>query len=160
MQPFESMKEAAGERKTSIIADIAVRLGLGPSVVYRWTQACEDPTDSGQRGPMLTLMLFMEACLVLGRPRQSALKPLQVLNQHFDQIVFSVPERVKDMTPEDLSKELIRCMKELGDVVRRHEEAMADNRMSKLDLKAIDPEVWEAVTQLLVYLYAAREAAK
>ncbi len=159
MEMYKAMKEAAGEQRQSMIAEVAMRLGRKPSVVYKWTQPCEDHEDSGQRGPALTLMLFMEACIALGRPREAALSPLRVLNQHFNQIVFDIPENVRCMGPDQLSKELIRCMKETGDVVRSYEKAMADEHMSRTDLAEFDRQIWEAVRELLVLLYCAQQSA-
>jgi hypothetical protein len=160
MEMHKAMKEAAGEQNTSIIADIAERINLKPSVVYKWTRPSEDPGDSGQRGPGNTLMQFMEACLILGRPREAALSPLKLLNLRFDQIVFSIPDHIKHMAPDNLARELIRCMKETGDVVREYEAAMADNRISKDDRTKLEREILEAVTELLILLHAIQHAVK
>jgi hypothetical protein len=160
MKQYESMKEAAGEQRTSIIPEIADRLHLRPSTVYKWTQPSEDPTDSGQRGPLGTLMQYMESCLILGRPRSSALAPLSFLNNHFGQVCFSIPEHVRALSPDDLNKELLRCMKDAGEVIAEYQKAIKDARISKREAEKIGREVWVTVTEFMTFLHCLKEAAK
>ena len=160
MKSYEAMKESAGEQRDSMISEIAHRLHISNSLAYKWTQPCECPTESGARSPLDVLKQWMESCLILGRPKAAALAPLHNLNQHFGFVSFPVPDRVKALSSESLSNEIIRCMKESGDVVRTYQEAMADGRISKQDLKALEREVWEAVTELVVFLHCAKEAKR
>jgi len=164
MNSHEAMKESAGEQNTSIIAEIAHRVNIHSSTAYAWTrprESSEDPCaekGSGKRNPVDVLTLWMEACLILGRPRSAALAPLSHLNRHFGQIVFSVPSHVKSMSPDELSAELIRCMKEFGDVVKAYQEAIKNKRISKQELKSIEREVYETVTELMTFLHCVKEA--
>ncbi len=156
----DAMKEAAGEQKSSLVAEIADRLHLKPSTVYKWTQPSEDPTDSGSRGPLKTLLQYMESCLVLGRPREAALSPLAYLNHHFSQVCFSVPDHVKAMRREDLTKELLHCIAEAGKVVKDYEAVLKNNHVSRDELRRIEKQVWETVTDFMIFLHCLKEAGK
>lgn len=165
MGSYDAMKESAGEQNTSIISEIAKRCHIPASTAYSWTRPPENNNDdcdraTGRRNPVDSLEQWMESCLILGRPRGAALSPLTYLNNHFNQIVFDVPSHVKAMTREELSAELIRCMKEFGDVVASYQAAMKNGRISKQEMKRIEREVWEAATELFVFLHCAREAGK
>jgi hypothetical protein len=155
----EAMKQAAGEQRTSVIAEIAHRLHLTPSTVYKWTQPSENPTDSGSRGPGAVLLQYMESCLILGRHRKDALAPLDFLEHRFNRIAIDIPETCRELALDDISAELIKVMKECGDVVEAYHNTIGGKRISRNDLRCIEREVWEAATQLMVFLYRAREAA-
>lgn len=160
MKSHEAMKEAAGEQRTSVIAEIAHRMRIKPSTAYKWTQPSEDPTDSGNRNPVDLITQWIESCLILGRPKHESFAPLRHLNQHFKQIVFSLPDSPCPSSEEDLSAALIGSMKEFGDIVSTHEQAMKDRKISKNEFKQIEREVWEQITQVLFYLHCAKEMAK
>ncbi len=163
---FKAMKESAGEKNTSIIGEIAHRIRVSGSCAYKWTEAPErsddscDEKGSGNKNPLDTLIRWIEACLILGRPRKNALAPLRYLNQHFDQIAVDIPEHIKSLPPEELSNELLRCIKESGDVVKAYQDAMVDKRISKQELVVLEREVWEATTEFLTFLHCSKEAAK
>ncbi len=160
MKPYEVMKEAAGEQRESMIAEIADRLHLRPSVVYKWTQPYEDPTDSGQRGPLATLMQYMESCLILGRPRYSALAPLSFLNNHFGQVCFPVSDHIKALSRDDLNNELLRCMKDAGGVIAEYQSAIKNNRISKREVQKVEREVWATVTEFMTFMHCLKEIGK
>ena len=154
----EMMKQAAGEQRESVIAEIAQRLHLRPSTVYNWTRPHEDDTDTGVRGPGEVLMQYIESCLVLGRPRRDALAPLDYLEHSFHRIAVDIPDHLKAMNNADLSTQLVAAMKEFGDVARSYEAAIsgkgpAGKRISKAEKKNIEREVWEACTQLLAFMH-------
>lgn len=161
MESYKVMEEALGER-SSIIPEVAHRIGRKPSTVSRWKLPYEHPEDGdrGSRSPLDTLKFFMEACLSLGRPREAALAPLRHLNNHFNQICFTIPENIKALSPVDLNKALIRCMKEFGDVVAVWEKSMKNDRISKKERAEIEREVWETVTELMTLMYCVKECAK
>jgi hypothetical protein len=166
MESYESLKESVGDQKTSIIAEVADRVGIKPSTAYSWTRPPEKRYDedaergSGRRNFVDIAKYWMESCITLGRPKSSALAPLDHLEHHFNRIAISIPDNIKNMSALDLQAELIRCMKEVGDVVRTYEAAMKDKRLSRKEVKELDREVWEAVTRFMIFLHCAKETGK
>ncbi len=163
MKSYEAIREATGdERQDSLIEEIANRIPISPATLYRWRLPYENPGsgDTGARNPVDLVKYFMEACLTLGRPRSSALAPLDHLNHHFNQICFSVPEHIKSMSHEDLSKELLRCMKEAGDVVAAYQKTMEAKHVSRAQLSRVEKEVWDVVTEFMMFLHCMKESAK
>lgn len=163
---YDAVREATGER-TSIIEEIAHRIGLKPGTVYRWRLPYENPDagDTGSRNPFDTGKFFMEACITLGRPKSAALAPLDHLNHHFGRICFDIPDNIKTMSREELMRGLLDAMKEAGDVIAAYQKATASSsaagkKVFRREMAEIEREVWEAVTAFMSFRYCLKESAK
>lgn len=159
MKSHEALKLAAGEQQTSLISDIAERLHMSRALIYKWTQPAECPTDSGARNPVDVLKQYIETCLVLGRPANDALAPLDHLDHHFNRVAITLPN-CKNQTQTDVQTALLVAIKECGDVVAAYNEAMGNFRIDKKDVARIENEVWQAITKLVGYLYVLRGVVK
>jgi hypothetical protein len=159
MKSHEALKRAAGEQGTSMIKEIATRLSLAGSTVYKWTEPSESPTDSGARNPVDILKQYIESCLILGRPKEDALAPLDHLDNHFGRIAITLPN-LQSKTTSDLQKELLIAMKECGDVLACHNEITAHSRISQKDIAQMEEEVWQATKKLVGYLYVLKGTVK
>ena len=154
MKSHESI-ETAIDGKT---IEHAKRQRKSPSLLHKWQEPSTDFEDSGRINPLDRVETIIETSISLGTSREKALAPADYLEHRFGRVAITLPQDIG--TPEEESKELLRLMKEVGDIVRCHNAATEDLRVSKQDFKDVDREIWEAANQLMVYRESIRRAAK
>ena len=154
MKSYEAI-ESAVNRKTN---EHAKTLHLSSSLVHKWTEPEADYTDSGALNPLDRIETVIQTSLNLGNPPDAAYAPIQYLAERFGQIVIPSPKH--QPCTSELSKELIKTIKEFSDLARAASVALGDDNISKADVRDIEREGWELVRQTVGFIYAAKSAAK
>lgn len=148
MKSFEALQQAIAG-KTVNHAKI---LHLSTALVNKWQEPCVDFTDSGAFNPLDRVETIIETSLAQGTDPLNALAPVQYLAQRFNQILIPVPE-AKNGSVNDAAKALLRVIEEFGHLSTEAAEAFGDNKLKQNEIKKIEKEVWDLITQASVFLF-------
>lgn len=151
MESHEALKDCIG----SLIAEMAKRVRLSKSTIYKWTEASENPTDSGTRNPLDVLDEIIDEAKRRGRA-DLAYAPIYWLNQEHGLIAIRMPEASKQ---DQLNMGLITCIKEFAELASATSDALADNRVNIPERKRIIREGEEAMRAIATLIEIVKEAA-
>lgn len=154
MQSHEALQLAIN-RQTK---EHAKRLGLSWSTVNKWQEPSEDFTDSGTLSPLDRLERIIETSLILNEPRENAFAPLHYLDQRFGRVCLDVVKPAH--APVDSAKELLRVIKDFGELAAAASAALDDNRITKKEAHAIINEWQELIRQGAVFIEAVKAGMK
>lgn len=139
--------------------DHAKALGISLSSVTKWQEPHLDFTDSGSYNPLDRIESIIEKSLSLGNPPERAYAPIQYLTERFGLIMLHLPKTCKGNI--EISRELLRCIKEFGDLAEAASEALNnDGKISKREAEKIDKEAWELIRQTALFMQAIKESVK
>lgn len=136
----------------------AKRLGKSLSLLSKWQEPQGDYTDSGAYNPLDRIETIIETALRLGEPRENALAPIYYLNQKFNLICIPVPS--KSQCESEISKGLLKTVKEFGELAAEAAKALEDGALSAQEFKRIDKEGWDAIKEIASFLHKAKESVK
>lgn len=151
METYQALKAAIKDKA----AHFAKRLIKSPSLVYKWTEPAEDPEDSGALNPLDRMELLIEIAILLNHPRGDCLAPLDYLEHRFDRIAFDIPK--KDHCSLDSSQDLLRAVKEFGELAAEGSKAIANNSLTSQAMAAIEKEGFEAMKEIYAFIYCTRQ---
>lgn len=154
MKSYEAIQRCVN-RKTE---EHAKRLILTRSTVNKWQEPAEDYSDSGSLNPLDRVERLVETALILGETAEDAYAPLRYLDERFGRIcIDAVPSSPVPGAPP---AELLRSIKEFGDLAAAASEALADNRISKREAQAVIKEWHELLRASAAFIEALKGAAK
>ena len=136
----------------------AKRLHKSTSLVNKWMEPSTDYTDSGTHNPLDRIETIIESAISLGTPIDKAFAPVHYLAQRFGLIVIPTPPA--SGAAGEVSHELMRTVKEFGDLAQQASQAMDDGRITPQEYDAIDREAWHLIQQTCSFLRVAKAAAR
>lgn len=154
MKSHEAMKLCLGRH----IAQIARRLHVSKFTLYKWSEPSEDFTDSGSFNPLDRLEFAIESSMALGAGAQDALAPVRYLEERFG--LVGIPLKLTCICPEDLSRELMRSVRDFGRLIDTAGKALADGQISKSEARRIEEDGWTLIRQVTEFMYKAKEAQR
>lgn len=83
--------------------EVATVMGRRRKTVQDWQNPTAQMAEERPVHPVFDLQLMIEACLLVGVPREDALAPIHYLNSCFEQVTvrttdFAIPQHVGDLT--------------------------------------------------------------
>ncbi|MEJ2697980.1 MAG: hypothetical protein P8013_15210 [Candidatus Sulfobium sp.] len=154
MTSYESIVRAVGTRA----ADFAKRLRLGTRQIYRWMEPSADFTDSGSLNPVDRVEHIVETSLALGKPVEDAHAPILYLEERFGRVSFLLPP--ENPCAAEISQELLKTVKEFGELAEAAGKALSDGKITSLEFKAINSEGWELIRQTAAFIKKAEAAVR
>lgn len=153
MKSHEAIEKAVGKDAE----EFAKALRLSRWTVIKWKEPHEDFTDSGSINPLDRIETVISTALRLGRSRADSIAPIHYLAQQNNCILIDVG---LPFSKHILSKELLKTVKEFGDVADEAGKALEDGTLSRQELKRLKKEGWELINQMMSFLKRAEEAVK
>lgn len=147
--------EAIAKAVNGLAVEVAKRLRLSTSLLYKWMEPCIDYTDSGALNPLDRLEILIESALKLNPHREDALAPLQYLNEHFDLIAFPRPH--KQQTTTEVSQELLKTIAEFGELAQTASIALEDGVITPDEAQQINVVGWCLQRQIAAFLQSMEE---
>ncbi len=151
MKSHEALKRCVG----SFIDEIAKRLRLAKSTLYKWQEPAVDYTDSGALNPLDRVEIMMEASLSLGNPPSDALAPLHYLGQRFKFIV--IPLHACNCESNEIMREFIKVTRDFGHLAEEVQTSLEDGVITKQEAERIIREGWHLIGQTGTLLEKAKE---
>lgn len=152
MKSFEAIQTAI-KGKT---VEFARKLGLSTSLVNKWQEPCTDFTDSGALNPLDRIETIIEESQRQGNP--DAMAPILYLAERFNLSIIPIPKENNCLSK--ISQELLKTIKEFGDLAKASSQALQDGRITVKEAKAIDTEVWKLIRQVTAFNEAVKRASK
>ena len=132
------------------VKEVAKRLVRSVPLIYRWTQATHDYSESGALNPLDRIEAIVSESLSQGSDRGDALLPIRWLASRFNLVVIDVP--VTGDCESDAVRAMLDTVKEFGELAAASSEAMADGSISRTDRRSILKEGREVQESLARYL--------
>lgn len=151
MKTYEAL-HAAINGQTLVFAR---QMGLSTSLLNKWQEPHVDFTDSGAYNPLDRIEAIIETALAQGN--REALAPLQYLAEKFGLIIIPVPKPQGCLA--DVTHELIKTVKEFGELASVAATALADARITRKEAEQIRKEAFELMRQVAAFDKKAQEAA-
>ena len=147
--------EAIARAVNGLAVEIAKRLRLSTSMIYKWMEPCTDYSDSGALNPLDRLETLIESALQFNPHRDDALAPLQYLNERFNLIAFPCPQ--KQQTTTEISQELLKTISEFGELSKISSDALEDRILTSDEKQNINIEGWRLLRQVAAFLQSVKE---
>lgn len=154
MKSYEALERATNK----IVNDVAKRLRLSTSLIYKWREPHTDYTDSGARNPLDDIETIIETSLLMGNSPEDALSPIQYLTERFN-LIFLNPPGPKPCNQE-ISKDLLSTIKEFGEMAGAAGKALKDGKINQKEATIVIKEAWELIRQTAVFIKKIEEAIK
>jgi Phage regulatory protein CII (CP76) len=154
MTSHESILRAIGTRAV----DFAKRLRLSTRLVYRWMEPSVDYTDSGALNPVDRIEHIVETSLALGRPVEDAHAPIIYLEERFGRVSFMLP--AVSTCAGEVSQELLKTVKEFGELAEVASKALDDGRITRREFEAINSAGWELIRQTAAFVKKAEASVR
>ena len=148
MKSYEAIQKAIDGNTV----EHAKQLHRSTSMLNKWQEPSTDFTDSGAYNPLDRIETIIKTSLALGTDPQKALAPIQYLAQRFNQIIIPVPE-TKNISVNDAAKALLKVVEEFGHLSTEAAKAFEDNKIKPHEVKKIEKEVWDLITQASIFLF-------
>ncbi len=130
-------------------------LHLSASLVGKWQEPTADWTDSGAHNPLDRIEAIIETAIKQGN--KDALAPIQYLAEKFGLLIIPVPKPNGCMA--DVSLELMRTVKEFGEMASVASAALEDAKLTRKEAEQIRKEAFELMRQVAAFDKKAHEAA-
>ena len=150
--------EAIAQAVNKNFPDVAKALHKSTSLLHKWCEPSADWSDSGTYNPLDRLETIIETALKLRTPTSDAYAPIYYLAQRFNGIFIPLPKA--SPCANEVSNDLLKTIKEFGDLARVASDALRDGRISDVEAAVIEKEVWHLINQAGVFLQTVKEAAK
>lgn len=136
--------------------EFARKLGLSTILVNKWQEPHTDFTDSGAYNPLDRIEVIIEEALRQKNP--DALAPIWYLAERFNLVIIPLPKINEDIS--EISDELLKTIKEFGDLAKEASAALQDGRIDRIEAKKIDKEAWELIRQVACFIEAVKKSIK
>ena len=146
MKSYEALNRAISRQTV----EHAKRLHVSTSLVNKWQEPSTDYNDSGAYNPLDRIETVIETALSLGIAPEDALAPIHFLAERFGQIVIPIPTIEAPATAA--SAELLKTIKEFGDLASESSKALQDGKISWREYDRINREAWELIRQVALFL--------
>lgn len=154
MKSHEALQKVFGRHPV----EHARNLHLSTSQIHKWQEPHTDFTDSGSLNPLDRIEAIVEKALSLGMPTDAAYAPIMFLAERFNLMVIEIPER--NVCVSQVSKELLKTVKEFGDLASESSKALNDGEISSKEFDDIESEGWELINQICTFMQACKEAVR
>lgn len=154
MKSHEAMRRVVGGH----VEEIAKVLRKGTSLIYKWTEAHSDFTDSGALNPLDRITMIISTALACGVSHKDATAPIQYLAHKFDQVVVDLPRALG--SSKQITEELAKVMKEFSELTGETAEAIKDNRISPIEADRIEDEGEHLIAAAVSFIRKVRESVK
>lgn len=148
--------EAIARAVNGLAVEVAKRLRLSTSLLYKWMEPCVDYSDSGALNPLDRLETLIETALQTNPRREDALAPLQYLNERFDLIAFPRPKR--QQTTTEIYQELLKTITEFGKLAQIASDALEDRILTGDEKQEINAEGWRLLRQVAAFLQSVKRS--
>ncbi len=146
MESYEALAQAIN--RDTIKHAKALRLSL--SMVNKWQEPSSDYTDSGALNPLDRIETVIDTALKCDVPKGKAHAPIRYLAHRFGLEVVPVPKSSTSVS--ELHQQLLRTIKEFGDLAAVSSDALEDQQLSRKERKDITKEGWEVVEATVRYI--------
>jgi hypothetical protein len=154
MHSYEAINKAIKGRTV----EFAKRLRLSTPLLNKWQEPTTDYTDSGAYNPLDRIEAIIETSLAQGAPPEDAYAPLYYLAEKFNHIV--IPIAIPHAQTSELSEELLKTVKEFGDLSSESATSLQDGRITRQEYARIDREAWHLIRQVACFLEKVKESVK
>ena len=154
MKSHEALEVATNK----IVNDVAKRLGLSTSLIYKWREPHSDYTDSGARNPLDLIEIIIETAQSHGLSTEESMAPVQCLAERFSHILIPLPPIASDTSTA--IRTLHKTVKEFSDFLGEASKSLSDGEVTAQEYKKVKKEAWELIRQAAMFVSIIKATAK
>lgn len=128
---------------------VAKRLGLSPSMIYKWCEPHVDFSDSGAFNPLDRTEGAIETAVRLNRPPRDAYAPIYYLSERVGGLFL--PPVPRTIETSDFGRQLCKAIKEAGEAFATSAKALEDDNLSPNERRQILKDIYEAIAELSAF---------
>jgi hypothetical protein len=145
MRSFEAINRAISGNTV----EVAKKLHLSSSLIRKWQEPTADFDDSGAYNPLDRIEEIIDTANKCGVPEADALAPIQYLAEKYNLIIIPISKTADK--PTEIQKELLKTIKEFGDLAQAASGALLDGKITSTETRRIEKEAWELIRQVAIF---------
>jgi hypothetical protein len=145
MRSFEAINKAISGNTV----EVAKKLHLSSSLIRKWQEPTADYDDSGAYNPLDRIEEIIDTAIKCGVSEADALAPIRYLAEKYNLILIPISKTAEK--PSELQKELLKTIKEFGELAQAASGALLDGKITSTESRRIEKEAWELIRQVAVF---------